>query len=89
MKFFTNSAKALALIGMLACTAAMAGDVVEGNGLTKEEAVRNAERRAHERARQNNTCHITYAKMSECKREGDGTWTCFAAAAHHGNQCKK
>ncbi|PWF44657.1 hypothetical protein [Massilia glaciei] len=88
MKILTKSAQAMAIIGMLVCSAAMAGDIVEGNGHTKEEATRNAERRAHEKARENNTCHITRVKMSECKRESDGTWTCYAAAAHHGNRCK-
>jgi hypothetical protein len=67
---------------------ATAGEVVEGNGVTKEAAARAAEARARDLAREKGTCEITRSKLSQCIRESDGTWTCYAAADNHGSSCK-
>lgn len=77
-----------AAIGALSLSA-FAGERVEGNGITKEAAAQAAERRAMALARDKNTCEITRSKLSECKRESDGTWTCYASADNHGSSCKR
>jgi hypothetical protein len=65
---------------------AIAGERVEGNGPNKEAAASAAENRANRQAAVKNTC-ITPVKLSECRKERDGTWTCFAAVANHRGSC--
>jgi hypothetical protein len=87
MTTFARSLIACALFAV--ATTAAAGTRVQGNGWTKESAARAAEQRAMQVARDKGTCEITRADLSRCKRESDGTWTCFATADNHGNSCNK
>lgn len=61
--------------------AAWAGYAVEGNGPTKSAAADDADRRAI----QEGGCEkvITHAKLSDCRQEKDGSWTCVAYVANH------
>ncbi|MRW93343.1 hypothetical protein GJ699_25470 [Duganella sp. FT80W] len=81
----TKSAVAVAIFFAGICTAALAGEKVEGNGWTKESAARAAEARARERSREKGTCGITHARLHECIQEKDGTWTCFAWSDNEGS----
>ena len=60
---------------------AWAGYPVEGTGNSKREAMNDADQRAIEQG----GCErvITHAKVSECRHEDDGTWTCVAYVANH------
>ena len=62
------------------------GEKHSGNGPTKEIAARNAETRAEAAAKKKKTC-ITEAKLEDCKKEEDGTWTCYAYSANHPGSC--
>lgn len=62
------------------------GERHSGNGNTKEEAARNAEARAEKAAKKKGTC-ITVAKLEDCIKESDGTWTCYAYSANHPGSC--
>lgn len=75
-------------VGAIAILAAVsvqawAGYPVEGTGSTKREAMDDADRRAI----QQGGCEriITHAKVSDCRHETDGTWTCVAYVANHEN----
>lgn len=81
--------KQIFLSMILICNIAFAGEKVEGNGLTKESAARAAEQRAKELAEDKGTCEITRSKLEQCKREEDGSWTCYAYADNHGNACAR
>jgi hypothetical protein len=63
------------------------GEIHSGNGITKEEAARNADFRAERAAKKKGTCW-TEAKLEKCKKESDGTWTCYASSANHKGSCQ-
>ena len=65
---------------------AVAGERVEGNGPNKEAGAAAAERRANREAAGENTC-ITPVKLNECRKDPDGSWTCFATVADHRGSC--
>lgn len=62
-------------------SASIAGEPVQGSGPTKSAAADDADRRAI----QQGGCEkvITHAKLSQCTKESDGTWTCTAYVANH------
>ena len=65
---------------------AYAGERFSGNGSTKEDAAANAERRAARAAKAKGTCY-SVAKLEDCIKESDGSWTCYSSIANHLGSC--
>ena len=65
---------------------AFAGERFSGNASTKEGAAEAAERRAARAAKAKGTCY-TVAKLEECIKESDGSWTCYSSIANHKGSC--
>ncbi len=65
---------------------AFAGEIHEGYSSSKPQAVENANKAARDAARDKKTCWEP-AKMSECKKDADGYWTCYAESANHQGSC--
>lgn len=78
----------MAILAATLCTASLsfAGERVEGNGLSKESAAQATENRAARQAKARGTC-ASPVKLSECKRESDGSWTCYSTVANHKGSC--
>ena len=84
-----NLMSILLLVGVVTFSSfayAYFGEKHSGNGSTKEIAARNAEARAQRAADKKGTC-ITEAKLEDCIKEEDGTWTCYANSANHKGSC--
>ncbi|OWP61679.1 hypothetical protein CDA63_18235 [Hymenobacter amundsenii] len=65
---------------------AYAGERFSGNGATKEGAAAAAEQRAAKAAKARGTCY-TVAQLEDCKKESDGSWTCYSSVANHKGSC--
>ncbi|GAB3310096.1 hypothetical protein [Hymenobacter tenuis] len=85
MKKITKTAFGLTLmLGM--SLLAYAGEQFSGNGPTKEAAADAAERRAAKAAKARGTCY-SVAKLEDCVKESDGSWTCYSSVANHKGSC--
>jgi hypothetical protein len=69
-------------------TAAAAGEVHEGYGTTKIDAIAQANEFAEAKAESKGTCWKP-AKMEACKQDKDGYWTAYAESANHSGSCGK
>lgn len=67
-------------------TVAFAGTLIYGSGVTRGEAMRDAENRGQQIAKRNNTCITTYATPENCK-EDSGGWSCWVVVADHRGSC--
>jgi len=59
---------------LLAAAQGLAGEIHYGNGLSRESACENAERRARRAALSKNTCY-EQCEVRDCKKEDDGSFT--------------
>jgi len=71
---------------LLAAAQGLAGEIHYGNGLSRESACENAERRARRAALSKNTCY-EQCEVRDCKKEDDGSFTCKADSANHRGSC--